>query len=366
MTTGLADARPGSAHAGAPPVRRDFNDRVEDVKRRAHGHWTEILGSLGVATKILGKRNGPCPLCGGTDRFQYTDRFGEGNYHCRGCGPGGGFKLLQAVTGCDFPSALQAVESRVGAPLRLVPPPASASADNRLKKLAQRIWDEATPVAAGDQVADYLAGRGLTFEVFPRVLRRHPALGYYDRDDAGRSRKVAEYPAMLAAVQDAGGQTITLHRTYLLNGRKLISRDARKVLSSGISGAAVRLYEPSEDLAICEGIETALAVRLATGKPVWAAISAGNLEKLVLPVTTRRIDIYADNDANGDFAGQACAYALARRLRLERGDLPIRQVQVFVPRTPGTDWADVWLVRRERRQQPPMNRAAANTSQPGV
>ena len=25
-------------------------------------------------------------MCGGTDRFQYTDKFGEGNYHCRGCG----------------------------------------------------------------------------------------------------------------------------------------------------------------------------------------------------------------------------------------------------------------------------------------
>jgi putative DNA primase/helicase len=154
---------------------------------------------------------------------------------------------------------------------------------------------------------------------------------------------------MLAAVQDPSGQTITLHRTYLLNGRKLISRDARKVLSSGISGAAVRLYEPSEDLAICEGIETALAVRLATGKPVWAAISAGNMEKLVLPGSARRIDIYADNDSDGDFVGQAYAYALARRLRLERGDLPTRQVRVFVPRTPGTDWADVWLIRRERR-----------------
>ena len=92
----------------------EYEARIEDVKRRAHGRWTEILGSLGVGEHILKKRNQPCPLCGGTDRFQYTDKFGEGNYHCRGCGAGGGFKLLQAVKGLDFNSALNEVEDRNG------------------------------------------------------------------------------------------------------------------------------------------------------------------------------------------------------------------------------------------------------------
>jgi putative DNA primase/helicase len=49
------------------------------------------------------------------------------------------------------------------------------------------------------------------------------------------------------------------------------------------------------------------------GKPVWAGLNAGNLEKLWLPDTVRKVCIYADNDADGDFAGQAFAFALARR-----------------------------------------------------
>ena len=77
----------------------EYVARVDDVKRRAHGCWTEILAHLGVDECILKKRNMPCPICGGTDRFQYTDKFGEGNYHCRSCGAGGGFKLLQAIMG---------------------------------------------------------------------------------------------------------------------------------------------------------------------------------------------------------------------------------------------------------------------------
>ena len=91
-----------------------FQRRIDETRQRAHGRWTEILRSLGVDERVLAKHNGPCPLCGGKDRFQYTDKFGEGNYHCRHCGAGGGFKLLQASLGLDFPAALNKVEACVG------------------------------------------------------------------------------------------------------------------------------------------------------------------------------------------------------------------------------------------------------------
>ena len=65
-------------------MNNDFEARVKDLKSRAHGHWTSILRNLGVDEDILKGKNLPCPIdgCGGTDRFQYTDKFGEGNYHC--------------------------------------------------------------------------------------------------------------------------------------------------------------------------------------------------------------------------------------------------------------------------------------------
>ncbi|CAM5779298.1 DUF7146 domain-containing protein [Rhizobacter fulvus] len=326
---------------------REYAARIEAVKQRAHGRWSEILAGLGVDECILNRRNLPCPLCGGTDRFQYTDKFGEGNYHCRHCGPGGGFKLLQAVRGIDFNTALQEVERCVGA---VRPPPRMVSAEpsaERMKKLAKRIWDEGKPVVAGDEVDRYLSGRGLSLAAYPRALRMHPALGFYERDTSGKSRKVAEYAAILACIQGPDGHAVTLHRTYLKDGQKAAVREARKVLSSGINGAAVRLFEPTEELAVAEGIETALAVHLATGKPVWAGLNAGNLEKLWLPESVRTICVYADNDADADFDGQAFAFALARRLKKEEHRSGPRQVQVFIPRQPGMDWADVWRARVE-------------------
>ncbi|MBI2732493.1 MAG: zinc-binding protein, partial [Aquabacterium sp.] len=213
----------------------EYEARIDDVKRRAHGRWTEILGSLGVSEQILKKRNQPCPLCGGTDRFQYTDKFGEGNYPCRACGAGGGFKLLQAVMGLDFNTALREVERVAGASpsgQHVASPEPSA---DRMKALAKRLWEEAKPLTPGDEVDRYLSGRRLALANYPKVLRLHPALGYYEKDpSSGKSRKVAEYAAMLACIQGADGHAVTLHRTYLKDGRKASVSDAKKVLSSGI------------------------------------------------------------------------------------------------------------------------------------
>ena len=197
---------------------REYEARIEAVKQRAHGRWTEILASLGVDERILKRRNLPCPLCGGTDRFQYTDKFGEGNYHCRSCGPGGGFKLLQAVLGIDFNTALRDIERCLGMMPVMAPVRANEPSAERMQKLAQRIWSEAKPVTAGDDVDRYLTSRGVALPVYPKVLRFHPALGYYQKDADGKSHKVAEYPAMLACIQGEDDHAVTLHRTYLQDG----------------------------------------------------------------------------------------------------------------------------------------------------
>jgi putative DNA primase/helicase len=238
---------------------------------------------LGLDERLLKRRPMPCPLCAnGVDRFQYTDKFGEGNYHCRKCGAGGGFKLLMGCKAMDFHTALCAVEKVLG----ILPPAATVAtmdvtAPDRMKKLVQRIWNEARPITVGDEVDRYLRGRGLALAAFPPSLRFHPALGYYQKDGTAKTHKVAEYPAMLASVRDAQG-AVTLHRTYLKEGRKLDAPDAKKVLCSGFSGAAVRLTEATDELAVCEGIETGIAVFLRTGKPVWCALSAGNLVPNIL------------------------------------------------------------------------------------
>lgn len=321
-------------------MEKDLATRVGKLKARLQGRWTSGLRECGVSDATLSGRNGPCPKCGGIDRFQYTDKFGCGNYHCRGCGPGDGFQLLCNVQGMTFIEALRALERSAGVVLTTPALPTQATSE-RMKQLMQAILAESKQVQVGDPVHTYLRNRGLgDAALTAAALKFHPKLGYYERSTEGKSQLVGEYPAMIAVVTGVNGEAVTIHRTYLSNGGKAPVAEPKKLLSSGIRGSAIHLHHAEDEVAIAEGIETALAVGLATCKPSWSAISARNMELLVLPPSIRRVRIYADNDSHSKFDGQASAYVLARRLRQEDAS---REVEVFVPRHQGADWADVWL-----------------------
>jgi len=137
-------------------INLELQRRIEEAKRRANGHWMSLLERLSVDHKVLGKRNQPCPGCGGKDRFQFTDKYGDGNYICRGCGPGDGFALLELCLGWKLTDALKAVESMVGSSFHESKPAPCGPSPQRMRKLAKSIWQEANPVEAGDAVATYL------------------------------------------------------------------------------------------------------------------------------------------------------------------------------------------------------------------
>ena len=106
-------------------------------------------------------------------------------------------------------------------------------------------------------------------------------------------------------------------------------------------GAAIRLAPAGDVLGIAEGIETALSATALFGVPCWAAVSAGMLAAWQPPSEAKRIIIFGDNDPS--YAGQAAAYALARRL----GSMQAR-VEVQIPAKVGTDWNDVHQLRQQQ------------------
>lgn len=190
------------------------------------------------------------------------------------------------------------------APLRAPPPDRTDPDDPRAKERrgwAKGIWREARP-AAGTLVETYLRGRGVALPV-PASLRfamlRHP--------DGGEEKR----PAMVACMQ-VGGSVTGVHRTYLApdgSGKAEIrvteGRDVRlakaKLMLGQAEGAAVRLAPLGPNLAIAEGIETALSVlQLAPGWCVWAALSAGNLPAVAIPEGVRRLVYVADGDHKYD------------------------------------------------------------------
>jgi putative DNA primase/helicase len=195
------------------------------------------------------------------------------------------------------------------------------------------VWAESRPLKSNDPVLAYLRRRGimLPLDDFPHTLRYHPHLRY--THDNGQH---CYFPGMVARVEDARGALISLHRTYLtLGGCKANVPHPKKLMSTAhpgaTRGAAIRLYPVGDTLAVTEGVETGLAVRVATGWPVWVAICARGMVDLVIPPYVHLVLICADHD----IPGLTAAKALARRLLGEQ-----RRVKLLYPDTPGTDWAD--------------------------
>jgi hypothetical protein len=238
---------------------------------------------------------------------------------------------------------------QVHTPLR----PAEGDRESVIEAL-NRVWQQSLDPAdrRAAPLRSYLSRRGLSgARLDGGVVRFHPALGYWQRNDRNEAELVGRYPAMVALVTGAHGAPVTVHRTYLTpDGRKAPVPDPKKLMGypgDRLAGGAIRLFAPGPTLGVAEGIETALAVHRRTGMPIWSAVSAGLLARLEPPAATTLVVIWADRDRSG--AGEAAALSLRDRL-IGRG----LSVAVHLPPEPipagakGIDWADVWCNCPER------------------
>ena len=71
------------------------------VKAQLKGNWKSVLEQH-LGAEVLAKPNQPCPFCGGSDRFSFTDKFGNGDCYCRHCGHRDGIKVIMDLTHKNF------------------------------------------------------------------------------------------------------------------------------------------------------------------------------------------------------------------------------------------------------------------------
>lgn len=184
----------------------------------------------------------------------------------------------------------------------------------------ETVWRETTP-APGTVVEVYLRSRGIGCKV-PPVIRFHPAAPL---DYQGKIRA----PAMVAIVQDKTGAACGLHVTAVKpDGSGKAGPNARRMFGP-VKGGAVRLAPYAGQLAVAEGIETALSFSALTGAATWACMSTAGLTAFEIPADVDQLTIAAD----GDDAGLKAAADLGDRAR--------RQCDVIKSPAPaGTDWND--------------------------
>jgi putative DNA primase/helicase len=273
--------------------------------------------------KLAGRveRCGPCPVCGGTDRFAIN--IEKQAWNCRGCQRGGDvITLVKHLDRCNFTTALETLTGQ--ARQQAIRPPAAAKTsvrtdvhgaadyEARQARKAAWLWSQRQPIA-GTPAEAYLRGARRYSGLIPRTLaflppskpKHHPAMiaafGIPDEPERGIISKPRDADAVhLTLLRPDGGGKADVKPNKLIIGRPL----GRPIVIA-----------PTNDLlglAITEGIEDALSAHEATGLGAWAAGAAGFMPVLAaaVPSYIEAVTVYAHEDK----AGQAGAHELAEAL----------------------------------------------------
>ena len=324
------------------------------VSDEAKGLWAEILSDLAPELSQAIEAGGdhvPCPVHGGKDGFRVFNDFQlTGGGVCNTCGSfASGVRLLAWIKQITPREAARMIHLWLEGDRAGTATPARKRVEfrepdpSKARASILQIWSGCTDLQ-GTVAERYLLNRGIPLASISRRLRFHPALTYSEKVD-GRWRRVGSFPAMVAPIQLPDGLGVCLHRTYLSEqGTKAkVGSPKKMTMRSALSrGGAIRLFTPRGVLAVAEGIETALAVRAATGLPAWAAVSATLMESLEVPEGVHEVHIFADKDENG--RGRRAAEVLAKRLRRAGIEGAIHLPTGRVPEgSKGIDWLDVYV-----------------------
>jgi hypothetical protein len=275
---------------------------------------------LGVKA-LRDEQGGPCPCCGGTDRFAVNGR--KNLWLCRASGAGGdAIALAQHVKGLDFLGACEEVlgrpaperERRESDEERRAREQAfarrveaahaeqeqAAAAFNKYREAERRrahdLWTSAR-AARGAPVEQYLSLRGLTLPDGAR-LKFMPRAALWNASWPN-GKVIHRGPTMIAAMAGPDGKFAGAHLTYLDLARpkgkaEIVDPDTGEVADAkktrgSWKGASIMLARAEREptrLFIGEGIETVLSMREAlrrAGSPLLdgaefrSSVNLGNI-----------------------------------------------------------------------------------------
>jgi phage/plasmid primase-like uncharacterized protein len=305
-----------------------------DIERARSARIEDEIARRGITLKPEGaERIGPCPVCGGRDRFSINIR--KQVFNCRGAVGGDVIDLVQHLDGCDFVTAIGMLS---GDGLRRQTATAKPEErdgykdDQRNLAWAEAIWRETLPLGC-DAIA-YFARRGIDINQVPE----HGGLRFHPR---------CQWPGNITKPCIIGRFTTALGNEPRGILRRPITGE--KAITLGpMSGCVIRLWPDEvveQHLVLGEGVETVLSMalhRTHRGKllrPAWAVCVANNLRNFPILSNIEILTVLVDNDLpdqRGRRAGQEAAAKCAARWS-EAG----REVIRLTPNAAGTDFNDL-------------------------
>lgn len=174
-----------------------------------------------------------------------------------------------------------------------------APAPQASPEAARRLFAMSKPIR-GTAVETYLRTRGITDFRDCTSLRFHPRC-YYRGDEDDPADAPFAWPALIAAATDLTGVITGVHRTWLDPSGQAKAPVSTPRRSIGlINGQGVRIGRAGGIVAVGEGLETMLSLRVALPDlPIVAAGSANHLDALLLPEGLRRLYVAEDDDPAG-------------------------------------------------------------------
>ena len=295
-----------------------------------YADWQRVAGALGLRQRGA-ELVGPCPSCGGDDRFHASDKRRAGTaalFGCRRC------KNASAILKAAFPDRLANGADRNPAPPKRDKPPSDRQHDNGksqsgeerfadaiYKEEARRWWHNAAPVTDDTPAHAYLATRNvLAAANDPERVRWLARTSWLELTRAGPRLSMPVYPKAKPPAQ-AVGAILYPYRNYrgrvvavtvealTAAGTKVTWPDGQRVrFVVGRMKDAWHRVTPTDStehsqrpIAVCEGPLDAWAIAQHTHTEAWAAGSASALPSKAdeLAAIGREIQLWPDGDPPG-------------------------------------------------------------------
>ena len=261
---------------------------IDRVLRDYNGAWRQTLEGYGCKLPN-GRHHGPCPVCGGKDRFRFDDKDGRGTWFCSQCDPqsGGGLLLLSRYLGKP---TIETAKELIGQDMpRTIAPVRKHSATDEqmrdeLRKRAQRgavmLMEHSTPASH-----PYMDGKGLhgDWPVNSQIMM-------------GADHERIEPGALLLIPVYKNGELVNVQK-IATEGKK------RPIYGGDMSGVCHVITGTGKIVAITEGFATGVTVNRMTNATTYVAFNTGNLMAITAQARDENpeanIVIFADNDEHG-------------------------------------------------------------------
>lgn len=261
---------------------------IDRVLRDYNGAWRQTLEGYGCKLPN-GRHHGPCPVCGGKDRFRFDDKDGRGTWFCGQCDPksGGGLLLLSRYLG---KSTIETAKELIGQdmPRTVAPVRKHSATDEQMRdELRKRAQRGAVMLMEQSKEAShsYMDGKGLhgDWPVNSQIMM-------------GVDQERIEPGALLLIPVYKNGELVNVQK-ITAEGKK------RPIYGGDMSGVCHVISGTGKIVAITEGFATGVTVNRMTNATTYVAFNTGNLMAITAQARAENpeenIIIFADNDEHG-------------------------------------------------------------------